>query len=404
MRVRPALCVLGISAMCATAGQAGAQLLGVEPELPAISFDNQGSTMYDAATGTLLVDASPTAVRRSMSEPPRIVFPATSSSLRVFQIGVIVDSSGALVSGISGDDLYVEGRVDLDGDGVDDADGVLLTGEVVAFGSADSGGPTDLFDFEVVTTGGLLAALIGDRVGIQLTSEESDFAGDFTIDFMGEAKGTAGGICVDEDVEVFCDAQLIDLICDNGGHHGHRRHRSRRSWWCTNRWDHDHGNECEWSYNDDGVLVIKSDSAVLRVTATDLATGEVVECETELCDVEYERHSTHSSWGGHDDDDDDDRHGHGGWWRRGWGHHHNHRRHRDRDCRKLIEIDYGASGGCEGVDVVGVIDTGCGHVPVEPGDLIKLDCGNDRGHHGGHHHRRWWRRGWSWGGWGHWRH
>ena len=62
-------------------------------------------------------------------------------------IEIVVDSSGNLIGGTSGDDLVIIGAIDQDGDSVADFDGVLLTGEVVAFGFQDSGGPTDDFDF-----------------------------------------------------------------------------------------------------------------------------------------------------------------------------------------------------------------------------------------------------------------
>ena len=73
--------------------------------------------------------------------------------------------------------------------------GVLLTGEIVQFGYQDSGGPTDLYDFRFVVTGGALADLFsGQDIGITLASETSTFADDFMVDFSGEAKGTLGAI------------------------------------------------------------------------------------------------------------------------------------------------------------------------------------------------------------------
>lgn len=81
--------------------------------------------------------------------------------------------------------------------------GVLLTGEVLAFGSKDSGGTTDFYDLLFEVTGGQLAPFYaGSDVGVSVTSESSSFMGNCRVDFDGEAKGTLGRVPLECDVEI----------------------------------------------------------------------------------------------------------------------------------------------------------------------------------------------------------
>ena len=130
------------------------------------------------------MDAAPLAI---LFPPPRFVFDSTSAPKDV-KINIVVDATGALIGGTPGDDLVVIGAVDTTGDSVLDTDGVLLTGEVTAFGFLDSGGPTDTFDFAFTVTGGALAPFYaGKGIGVTLTSEGSSFTGSFTVNF-GEGR------------------------------------------------------------------------------------------------------------------------------------------------------------------------------------------------------------------------
>ena len=175
-------------------------LLGVTPDLPLITYDSQGVLTYDhdagaaPGIGLLEVDASPVAFLESSTSLPRFV-----TGNRTVQIRIEVDSSGNLVGGVAGDDLVVEGNIDIDGNGPPDVTGTLLTGEILAFGAHDSGGPTDLYDFRFAVTGGALADAVafpdyfaGKDIGVTTTSEQSDFVDDFSVDFSGEAKGNIG--------------------------------------------------------------------------------------------------------------------------------------------------------------------------------------------------------------------
>jgi len=173
------------------AAPAFAALLGVTLSHPLISYNSQGTTTYDAALDQFLVDASPLAIRLAPTDPPLLIT-AVPGLGETLVINVTVDDTGALTGGTPGDDLLVVGEVDLGATGF--FSGVLLTGEVTGFGYRDSGGTTDSYDFTFSVTGGQLAFLYPSAVGVQVTSEQSDFTGDFTNNFGGQAKGTLGAL------------------------------------------------------------------------------------------------------------------------------------------------------------------------------------------------------------------
>jgi hypothetical protein len=163
-------------------------LVGVAPvDFPVISYNSGGSVSYDNVSDLLSVNATPLSID-------------TGSSLGSFSSGTLainieVDGSGALVGGVAGDDLVLTGDVDVDGDFSDDFSGTLLTGEIVAFGSQDSGGATDQYDFRFIVTGGALAGMYaGKDLGVTTSSEGSSFIGDFNVDFGGNAKGVIGSV------------------------------------------------------------------------------------------------------------------------------------------------------------------------------------------------------------------
>ncbi|NND61041.1 MAG: hypothetical protein HKN49_12320, partial [Gammaproteobacteria bacterium] len=184
-------------------------LLDVGLEFPLVTFNNDGMLAYEAASGSLSINATPLAVLLQPAGPasPPISFGPGGS----LSISAILDPLGVPVAG----SISVSGDVDLGALGL--YSGVLMTGEIVAFGFEDSGGPTDLYDFEFVPTGGaLLFALNGGNIGVELTSESSSFEGDFMADFGGEAKGTLGRVgesvdpCVDDDDDDSSDDDSSD--------------------------------------------------------------------------------------------------------------------------------------------------------------------------------------------------
>jgi hypothetical protein len=167
-------------------------LLGVVPQFPIIAYDNSGVAAYSAAAETFDATATPLSFKASIPAPPR---PITNP--RDVEIHIRVDNSGNLLGGVAGDDLRIEGNVDLDGNPSttgDNLSGVLLTGEILDFGFLEAG-VTDQFDFRFIPTGGALASFwAGKDIGITMNSENSTFGDDFTVDFGGGAKGNIGAI------------------------------------------------------------------------------------------------------------------------------------------------------------------------------------------------------------------
>ncbi len=183
--------LVGIVVGLAFAGSASATLLGNPLEFPLLSFDNGGVLNYDAAADTFQVAANPIAIRMSPGATPRFITPNPPASGEFFNINISVDSSGNLIGGSAGDDLAVQGAIDLNGDGTIDVSGTLLTGEVTGFGFQENGA-TDLFDFSFDVTGGQLASAFDSVVAVSMQSERSTFNGSFADSFHGGAKGTLG--------------------------------------------------------------------------------------------------------------------------------------------------------------------------------------------------------------------
>ncbi|MCK4602510.1 MAG: hypothetical protein KAU28_08595 [Phycisphaerae bacterium] len=167
-------------------------LLGIGDEIaaPEVYYDSNGVLNYDAASESFDAEAGPVAISFvSGSRPIKI------SSPRDFQLHIQVDNTGELVGGVAGDDLYIEGQIDVDRDGVMDYDGVLLTGEIVAFGHLDAGTSTDQYDFRLTPTGGdLMPFFEGMDIGLDMTSLSSTFVGSFAVNFSGGAQGVLGVI------------------------------------------------------------------------------------------------------------------------------------------------------------------------------------------------------------------
>lgn len=166
-------------------------LLGVAPlGLPTIGYDTSGDVSYDATSDTFSLHANPTTI--TTSSATGFFFSGD------FDINILVNGAGALAGNFPGNDLVLTGDVDTNGDFVPDVfavNGPLLTAEVLAFGSLDSGGSTDTYDFRFQITGGQLAGLYtGKDLGVVTTSEISTFTGDFGVNFSGKAKGDIGAI------------------------------------------------------------------------------------------------------------------------------------------------------------------------------------------------------------------
>lgn len=189
LRALTLACAVASISTSATAG-----LLGLVPNLPLTSYNNQGMTTFDASSGVLTIDASPIAVRFSATTPPRVVV-ADDVGERFLFLQVRLAPDGSYVGGVPGDDFIVVGAVDQDGDGSADFSGVLLAGEVAAFGFAPPVGTTGQFDLRLYPTSGEMIDFFDmSDAALLLTSEMSTFTGSFESSWSGEAKGTYGPI------------------------------------------------------------------------------------------------------------------------------------------------------------------------------------------------------------------
>jgi hypothetical protein len=165
-------------------------LLGLQPQAPFLAYDHNGQLNYTAATQSLAITATPLSFQLDSSTPPAVAVGPGSLA-----INIQVDNDGNLIGGVSGDDLVIQGGIDLNGDGVADVSGTLLTGEIAAFGAEATGTNVAKYDFLFTPTGGQLASYYsGQELGIVMTSEHSTFTGDFHVDSSGGAKGNVGGV------------------------------------------------------------------------------------------------------------------------------------------------------------------------------------------------------------------
>lgn len=178
-----------VAAVClAAVPAADAQLLNVPINQPIITFNNTGTLTYNATTQQLKIDA--TALAFLNGGAVSLITPFGTGTV---DLVVTVDNTGALVGGTD-TDLVVTGSIDTDGDAIPEYTGVLLTGKAVAFGYSDTGTPTDRYDFLVDVTGGALAGVMPGQVGIDVISENSNFAGSFQSNFNGRSKGNIGAV------------------------------------------------------------------------------------------------------------------------------------------------------------------------------------------------------------------
>ena len=191
MRSLKAVLVLGGVACFSAAVYAA--LLGVGPVLgfPKTDFSGPsvGGTVYDATTRQLTVTALPVSTTFVPAGPAR---PVTDPKLLSFKL-LVPDNAGTTTATVVGDDFLLTGQIDEDGDGSIDDAGVLLTGEILAFGWLNTPTPTDRMDFRFRVTGGSLAPKYnGKDIGVTLTMERSNFAGTFSSDFSAGSKGSSG--------------------------------------------------------------------------------------------------------------------------------------------------------------------------------------------------------------------
>jgi len=166
-------------------------LLGVGPQIepPDIFYDTVSTLSYNAATHVFHSDAAPTSILFTVGARPVLV-----QLPKDYWLNLNVGNDGQFLGGGSNQDLYVEGQVDINRDGVMEYSGVLLTARVTAFGYLEAGA-TDQYDFRLIPTGGALMSFFeGEDVGMTMASLNSTFAGSFGVNFTGRAQGVLGAI------------------------------------------------------------------------------------------------------------------------------------------------------------------------------------------------------------------
>ncbi|MBW2280454.1 MAG: hypothetical protein JRG82_06890 [Deltaproteobacteria bacterium] len=177
---------LGLMAALMLAGPAASALLGVTIGFPQIAFNSTGTTTYTATDGRFEISATPLAIRVL---PATIPHPIINGGLAMSFF--VNPANGDLVSGVPGDDFVLTGEAVVPGLGP--VAGVLLRGQIQAFGFEDTGLTTDNYDMIFSVDGGALAPLfVGQDISVDVSSENSTFTGDFTVDFSGGAKGAIG--------------------------------------------------------------------------------------------------------------------------------------------------------------------------------------------------------------------
>jgi len=179
------LVAVAVAAIAGATGAAGAELLGVEAGGAGLDFAGAAGLAYDAGSGNFTVEAAVTSLK--FGSDTRALPAGTTLRIRLR-----VDGAGVGTSGADDQDLQVLGSLDLDDDGTAEYTSPLLTGTFHGFGY-ENGAP-DRFDFRFQTTGGSLAGLFGDRVGVTVVSANSTFTGGFDASFAGGAAGTLGSL------------------------------------------------------------------------------------------------------------------------------------------------------------------------------------------------------------------
>lgn len=153
---------------------------------PDLFSNTTGTYTYNATTNLFETKATP----HTFALDPATSVPVTGSCASYYA-GFYVDENGKLQSGVSGNDLKITGKIDVDNDGTYDYTGTLLTGEITNFGYQYVTVGQSLFNFAFDVTGGALASLFPtEHDGTQLggdyfTTENTNFNGSWLTSSYG---------------------------------------------------------------------------------------------------------------------------------------------------------------------------------------------------------------------------
>ena len=176
---------------------ASASLILPDPagSYPDLSAGLHGSVDYtfDPAASTGLLDIESAPYMFSLGDDPSQKFPVSADSNGDLSesLQLTLNSQGDIVTTSAGEPLNgsynVYGSVTVNGQTYD---GLLISGTPVAFGSQDLGSiginGTDIFDFDIKITGGLLASFFSASDYLRMQPlVDSTFAGQFDQSFTG---------------------------------------------------------------------------------------------------------------------------------------------------------------------------------------------------------------------------
>ena len=169
----------------ALAATAGAELLHVETGDSALDFEGAAGLAYDAGSDGFTIDAAVTSLK--VGGDSRALPAGTALRIRLR-----ISGAGVAAGGGADQDLEIAGTLDLDGDGTAEYTSPLLTGTFHGFGYEN--GVPDKFDFRFQVTGGSMAGVFGDMIGVAAASANSTFTGRFDASFTGDAAGSLGSV------------------------------------------------------------------------------------------------------------------------------------------------------------------------------------------------------------------
>jgi hypothetical protein len=189
-------------------------------DYPQIRLSIPSSAVYTASSGLLSFNSTPSVYLWSSSSGGTVGAPK-SLALNL----VLNPATGALVSGVAGDDFVLTGIL-----GTSGYSGTLLTGEVLSFAFIDDASDTDSAELRLQVTGGSLAThsgFVGKDIGVLLTLENiRNSAGgvvttvSFGQDFSASrVKGTLGPILKGTPDEG-CTVSMGNYVWNDGNRDG----------------------------------------------------------------------------------------------------------------------------------------------------------------------------------------
>lgn len=211
----------------AIASSASADLIGVTPGTPLFDYDSGGTATYDANTGEITVNATPTFFTETDGSSPASIFNLGTAPSVTMTLSV--DNSCELVGSGS---LTVMADVDtsVPADFIPEATGTVLTGDAVEVGLSPASNSSLIeIDARFAITGGTLVDngtySLGSEVGVTLISEAAaDFLGNCANSWNGAAKGQIGAIESEPPEEVCFDVKKVKII--DG-----KKHYKKWGWW-----------------------------------------------------------------------------------------------------------------------------------------------------------------------------